>query len=93
MEVLYCVLVIFALLVAHHEVADQPQQFYKLREEFFMGLFMLSDTLMDELGLQIGFLIISALNELVILEKRAARIFFFWYLLFRVKDKQTYFDA
>lgn len=54
---------------------------------------MLSDCLVDQLRLQIGIFIISALNKLVILEKRAAGIFFFWYLLLRVEDKQSDFDA
>lgn len=54
---------------------------------------MLSDCLVDQLRLQIGIFIISTLNELVVFEKRAARVFFFRYLLFRVEDKQADFDA
>lgn len=54
---------------------------------------MLSDCLVDQLRLQIGIFVISALNELIILEKRAARVVFFWYLLFRVEDKQADFDT
>ena len=48
---------------------------------------MLSHCLADQLRLQVGIFVVSALEELVVLEKRAARILVFGDFLLRVEDK------
>ena len=58
-----------------------------------MVFLVLSHCLADQLRLQVGIFVISALEELVVLEKRAARILVFGNFLLRVEDKQSNLDA